>query len=88
MLASPPPITGLSHAHALCMTQHVVRIVYMPPVRHLLPHYPATDPLAGFKGPTCKGREGRGKGGEGRDEEKGKGREGEREGETGMGGNV
>jgi len=25
------PITGLPHAHALCTTQHVVRIVYMPP---------------------------------------------------------
>ena len=41
------------------------------------------DPLAGFKGPTSKEREGRGrkggKGGEGRDEEKGKGRERERE---------
>ena len=38
------------------------------------------DSLAGFKGPTSKGRGGRGrkggKGGEGRDEEKGKGKEG------------
>ena len=34
------------------------------------------DPLAGFKGPTCKGREGRG----------GKGREGEGNGEEGKGG--
>ena len=46
------------------------------------------DSLAGFKGPTSKGREGRGRkegqGGEGRDQEKGKGREGERG--TGMGG--
>ena len=25
------PITGLPHTHALCMTQHVVRIVYMRP---------------------------------------------------------
>ena len=42
-----------------------------------------TDPLAGFKGPTSKGREGRGRkggqGGKGRDQEKGKGRKGERE---------
>ena len=37
---SDQPITGLPHAHALCMTQHVVRIVYMPPVRHLSPHCP------------------------------------------------
>ena len=40
------------------------------------------DPLAGFKGPTSKGRGGRGRkggqGGVGRDHEKGKGREGER----------
>jgi len=40
------------------------------------------DSLGGFKGPTSKGREGRGRkgkqGGEGRDREKGKGREGER----------
>ena len=46
------------------------------------------DSLAGFKGRTSKGREGRGRkegqGGEGRDQEKGKGREGERG--TGMGG--
>ena len=53
------------------------------------------DPLAGFKGPTSKGRGGRGrtggKGGEGRDEEKDKGGRGEgREGkgETGTGGKV
>jgi len=55
-----------------------------------------TDPLAGFKGPTSKGREGRGRkggqGGEGRDQEKRGGREkgkgrGE-EGRTGMGGKV
>jgi len=40
------------------------------------------DPLAGFKGPTSKGREGkgRGEGGEGRDKEKGKGRGGKGEG--------
>ena len=40
------------------------------------------DPLAVFKGPTSKGREGRGRkggqGGEGRDQEKGQGIEGER----------
>jgi len=40
------------------------------------------DPLAGFKGTTSKGREGRGRKrgqeGEERDQEKGKGREGER----------
>jgi len=40
------------------------------------------DPLAGFKGPTSKGRKERGRkggqGGEGRDKEKGKGREGQR----------
>jgi len=48
-------------------------------------------PLAGIKGPTFKGREGRGrKGGEGgeeRDQEKGKGRDGEGKGRgrgTGM----
>jgi len=34
------PITWLPHAHALCMNQHVVRIVYMPPVCHLSPHCP------------------------------------------------
>jgi len=44
------------------------------------------DPLAGFKGPTSEGREGRGrKGVKGGDEKKGKGMEGEREG-RGMGG--
>ena len=39
-------------------------------------------PLAGFKGPTSKGREGkgRGEGGEGRGKENGKGREGKEEG--------
>jgi len=47
------------------------------------------DPLAGFKGPTSKGREGEGKGwdgtgGEGRDGRGGKGEEGrEREGKEG-----
>ena len=55
------------------------------------------DPLAGFKGPTSKGREGRGRkggeGGEGRDKEKGKAKEGQmgREGRgkgRGMGGKV
>ena len=55
------------------------------------------DPLAGFKGPTSKGREGRGRkgghGGERRNQEKGKGRERERGREgrgrgTGMGGKV
>jgi len=49
------------------------------------------DPLAGFKGPTSKGREGRGrKGGEGRegrDKEKGKGKGG-RGRDRGMGGKV
>ena len=39
-------------------------------------------PLTGFKGPTSKGRKGRGRkegqGGEGRDQETGKGREGKR----------
>jgi len=48
------------------------------------------DPLAGFKGPTSKGREGRGrkggKGGEGKGEEKRKGREGKNEGRGGEGG--
>ena len=125
------PNTGLPHAHAFCMTQYVVRIVYMPPVRHTVPtritkctkfgqliltkiikifatrcqilrlkctkfdfgwgsapdpagrvYSAPPDPLAGFKGPTSKEREGRGRkggeGGEGRDEEIGKGREGER----------
>ena len=44
------------------------------------------DSLAGFKGPTSKGTEGRGrKGVKGGDEKKGKGMEGEREG-RGMGG--
>ena len=42
------------------------------------------DPLAGFKGPTSKGREGRGReggeGGEGRGKKKGKGRDGDGEG--------
>ena len=49
------------------------------------------NPLAGFKGPTSKGREGRGrKGGEGRegrDKEKGKGKGG-RGRDRGMGGKV
>jgi len=53
------------------------------------------DPLAGFKGPTSKGREERGRKrgqeGEGRDQEKGKGGGGKGkggEGGTGMGGEV
>jgi len=56
------------------------------------------DPLAGFKGPTSKGREGRGRKrgqeGEGRDQEKGKGEEergrrggeGDRDGRENLGG--
>ena len=42
------------------------------------------DPLAGFKGPTSKGRGGKGKGGKGKGRE-GKGREGKR-GRRGRGG--
>jgi len=45
-------------------------------------HSAPPDPLAGFKGPTSNGREGRGRKtgqeGEGKGKEKGKGREGER----------